>query len=45
MPESRTLWVVVNNPPGLFQYDLEGRLIRRLDLPWLADPEGAWRRE
>ncbi|KAG2450532.1 hypothetical protein HYH02_005033 [Chlamydomonas schloesseri] len=39
MPESRTLWVVVNNPPGLFHYDLEGRLLRRLDLPWLADPE------
>ncbi|PNW80621.1 hypothetical protein CHLRE_07g325250v5 [Chlamydomonas reinhardtii] len=39
MPESGTIWVVVNNPPALMHYDLNARLLRRLDLGWLADPE------
>ncbi|KAG2440922.1 hypothetical protein HXX76_003775 [Chlamydomonas incerta] len=39
MPETGTIWVVVNNPPALLHYDLSARLLRRLDLGWLSDPE------
>ncbi|GIL75927.1 hypothetical protein Vretifemale_5557, partial [Volvox reticuliferus] len=39
MPESDTLWIVVNNPPGLYEYTMDGRLLRKLNLWWLSDPE------
>ncbi|KAG2493327.1 hypothetical protein HYH03_008462 [Edaphochlamys debaryana] len=40
VPESNTLWVVRNEPPGLFEYDTSGtRLLRWLDISWLKDTE------
>ncbi|EFJ43802.1 hypothetical protein VOLCADRAFT_95946 [Volvox carteri f. nagariensis] len=39
VPESNTLWIVVNNPPGLYEYTMEGALQRKINLWWLRDPE------
>ncbi|PNH01725.1 hypothetical protein TSOC_012376 [Tetrabaena socialis] len=39
MPETNTLWIVLNNPPRLLEYDTDARMMRRLDTKWLLDPE------
>lgn len=40
MPEDDSLWVVVNNPPSLWQYTPQGVLKQRIDIGWLKDTEG-----
>ncbi|KAG2493326.1 hypothetical protein HYH03_008461 [Edaphochlamys debaryana] len=39
MPETGTLWVIDNNPPALYEYDTSGRMLRKLGMGWLKDPE------
>lgn len=41
MPEDQSLWVIVNNPPSLWQYHAyTRRLLQRIDIKWVNDPEG-----
>lgn len=41
MPEDDSLWVVVNNPPKLMQYNSRsGKLLKAVDINWVRDPEG-----
>ena len=35
-----TLWAVINRPPQVAEISPEGRLLRRMPLPGLRDPEG-----
>ncbi|PNH01219.1 hypothetical protein TSOC_012907 [Tetrabaena socialis] len=39
MPESNTLWVVLDDPLRLQEYDMDARLLRRLNIKGLLDPE------